>query len=62
MDRSGEGELEEAEKWMAAAFSFSGYSTALAPWRESLNDGYQVCLKKLNEQMGARGRANAAET
>ena len=36
----------------ATAFAFSGYANALAPWREELNDGYQVCLKMLNDQVG----------
>ena len=27
---------------MAAAFNFSGYATALAPWRDALNEGYQA--------------------
>ena len=38
-----EDKLEEAESWMATAFNFSGYSSALAPWREELNDGC-TCL------------------
>ena len=37
-----ETKLEDAESWMAAAFKFSGYSSALAPWREELNEGYQA--------------------
>ena len=45
---------------MATAFTFSNFSSALAPWREELNDGYQVCLKMLNEQ-GPNGRSKAAD-
>ena len=55
-----ESKLEEAESWMASAFTFSNYSSALAPWREELNDGYQVCLKMLNEQ-GPNGRSKAED-
>lgn len=48
--------FDEAENWMALAFSFTSFSSALAPWREELNDGYQVCLRMLNE-MGPRSKA-----
>ena len=44
-----ESKLEESEGWMAQAFAFSNFSSALAPWREELNEGYNVCIKMLNE-------------
>ena len=43
-----EGQLAEAEQWMASAFSFSTFSASLAPWREELNEGYAQCLRMMN--------------
>lgn len=51
---------DEAENWMATAFTLSNYSPALAPWREQLNHNYQLCLKKLNRR-GAVGGRKAAD-
>ena len=50
-----EEQLEEAERWMALAFSFSTFSAALAGSREELDEQYQVCLKQLH-QHGAGSR------
>jgi hypothetical protein len=52
-----EKQYEESEGWMAMAFSVSNYSSALAPWRGELNEGYQLVLKQLNAPAarGARG-------
>jgi hypothetical protein len=40
--------FDEAENWMALAFSFTSFSSALAPWREELNDG---CTRSVAERV-----------
>lgn len=44
-----ERKLEDAERWMALAFSFSNFSAALAASRKELDEQYQACLKQLNQ-------------
>ena len=53
-----ESKLEEAESWIATAFSLSGYAAALAPWREEVNEGCE-CLRRVSNAPESFERAHA---
>ena len=53
-----ESKLEEAESWIATAFSLSGYAAALAPWREEVNEGCE-CLRRVSNAPELFDRAHA---
>ena len=52
-----EDKLEEAESWMAQAFRFSNLSSALQPYREDLNEGYETTIKMITSSRTPQRRA-----
>lgn len=58
-----EDKLEEAESWMAQAFRFSNLSSALQPYREDLNEGYETTIKMITSSrtLSEKGTRRATE-